>query len=101
MNINSGIRGAWKARRWTHHAPIGYKNYREEHNKPLLVPDEEAKHVKYIFHEVSKGRSQVELRVELRSRGFEISRGGLSKLLRNPLYMASYLSLKRQVSILI
>ena len=87
MKIKSGIRGAWKAGRWTHHAPRGYKNSRDEQNKPLLVPDEEAKHVTYIFQEVSKGRPQADLRVELRSRGFEISRGGLSKLLRNPIYM--------------
>jgi DNA invertase Pin-like site-specific DNA recombinase/tetratricopeptide (TPR) repeat protein/predicted RNA-binding Zn-ribbon protein involved in translation (DUF1610 family) len=87
IKIKSGIRGAWKAGRWTHHAPRGYKNSRDEQNKPLLVPNEEAKHVKYIFQEVSKGKLQADLRVELRSRGFEISKGGLSKLLRNPLYM--------------
>jgi DNA invertase Pin-like site-specific DNA recombinase len=87
MKIKSGIRGAWKAGRWTHHAPRGYKNSRDDQNKPLLVPDEEAKHVKFIFHEVSKGRPQANLRVKLRTRGFEISRSGLSKLLRNPLYM--------------
>jgi site-specific DNA recombinase len=87
MKIKSGIRGAWKAGRWTHHAPRGYKNSRDEQNKPLLVPNEEAKHVKYIFQEISKGKSQADLRVELRTQGYEISRGGLSKLLRNPLYM--------------
>lgn len=87
LKIKSGIRGAWKAGRWTHHAPRGYKNSRDEQNIPLLVPNEEAKHVKYIFQEISKGKPQAGLRVELRIRGFEISRGGLSKLLRNPLYI--------------
>ncbi len=54
MKIKSGIRGAWKAGRWTRHAPRGYKNSRDDQNKPLLVPDEEAKHVKYIFRKFPK-----------------------------------------------
>jgi len=87
IKIKGGMRGAWKAGRWTHKAPRGYRNGRDENNKPLLIPNGEAKHIKYIFRETANGKSQAYLRVELKKKGIIISRGGMSKLLRNPLYM--------------
>ncbi len=87
IKIKGGMRGAWKAGRWTHKAPKGYKNGRDEDNKPLLIPDENAKYIKYIFREIANGKSQAYLRAELKKRGILISKTGMSDLLRNPLYM--------------
>jgi hypothetical protein len=44
-------------------------NGRDEQNKPILIPNEDAKLVKYIFQEISKGRTQAELRAELDRKG--------------------------------
>ena len=64
MKIKGGIRGAWKAGRWTHTAPIGYKNSRDENNKPLIVPNEKATYIKYIFNKASNGIAQADIRRE-------------------------------------
>lgn len=87
IKIKGGIRAAWKAGRVTYSAPKGYRNSRDEENKPLIVPNEDARHVKYVFREISKGRSQAELRSELRRKDIVLRRSGMSKLLRNPIYM--------------
>jgi DNA invertase Pin-like site-specific DNA recombinase len=86
MKIKGGIRGAWKAGRWTHKAPTGYKNSRDENNKPLIVPNEYALNVRYVFRQVSNGKPQAEIRHELRTKGFIISKSGISSILRNPIY---------------
>ena len=85
--IKGGIRGAWKAGRWTHSAPTGYKNSRDENNKPLIVPNESAKYIKYIFHQVADGQPQSEIRQELRKKRIYISKSGMSSILRNPIYI--------------
>jgi site-specific DNA recombinase len=87
IKIKGGIRGAWKAGRWPHRAPFGYKNSRDEQNKPLLKPNEDAQHVKFIFQELSNGRSQVEIMEKLKKKGISMAKSTLSDLFSNPVYI--------------
>lgn len=87
IKIRGGIRGSLKAGRWCRQAPIGYKNTRDQQNKPIIVPASTALHIKYIFEQIALGKLQSELRQEIYKKGIKISRSNFSKLLRNPIYM--------------
>ena len=86
--VKMGLRGANKLGRWTTTAPIGYKNRRDEQNKPIIVPKETAPHIEWAFKEVIKNeRSLNEIRIELNRKGVKISRSSFSRMVRNPVYM--------------
>jgi DNA invertase Pin-like site-specific DNA recombinase len=87
IKIRGGIRGSLKAGRWCRQAPIGYKNIRDQQNKPIIIPADSAFHIKYIFEQIALGKLQSELRHEIYKKGIKISRSNFSKLLRNPIYM--------------
>ncbi len=87
IKIRGGVRAALKSGRLSRMAPRGYKNVRDENNKPLIVPSENAKYIKHLFKEVAKGRTQAEIREELKLKGFAISCNGSSVILRNEIYM--------------
>ena len=87
IKIRGGVRAALKSGRLSRKAPRGYRNTRDENNKPLIVPSEDAKHIEYLFREVAKGRTQAEIRDELNLKGFKISCNGSSVILRNEVYM--------------
>lgn len=88
MNILSGIRRARMEGRWTTQAPLGYKNSRDEHNKPIIIPSEIAKHILYTFKETAKGvKNQEEIRQVLLKKGFQCSKNNFYKLVRNKVYM--------------
>jgi site-specific DNA recombinase len=87
IKIKGGIRGSLKAGRWCRQAPLGYKNTRDQKNKPIIIPSEKAKYVKYMFEQIAIGKLQSEIRKEVTKKGFIISRSNFSKLLRNPIYM--------------
>lgn len=87
IKIRGGIRGSLKAGRWCRQAPIGYKNTRDQQNKPIIIPADSALHIKYIFEQIALGKLQSELRQEIYKKGIKISRSNFSKLLRNPIYM--------------
>jgi site-specific DNA recombinase len=87
IKIKGGIRGAWKAGRWTNVAPWGYKNSRDEDNKPILQPGPNAPHVKFIFKELANGRPQVEIILKLKKKGVNIAKSTMSDLVSNPVYM--------------
>jgi site-specific DNA recombinase len=87
IKIRGGIRGSLKAGRWCRQAPLGYKNTRDQNNKPIIVPSSYAEHVKYMFEQVAIGKLQSEVRQEVIKKGVVISRSNFSKLLRNPIYM--------------
>jgi len=53
--IKSGIRTALKAGRWCWKAPVGYKNTRDEENKPVIILSEKADSIRYLFEEISAG----------------------------------------------
>jgi DNA invertase Pin-like site-specific DNA recombinase len=88
MNILSGIRRARMEGRWTQQAPMGYRNTRDEHNKPIIVPSKDAKHIIYTFKETAKGvKNQEEIRQELLKKGFNCSKQNFYKLVRNKVYI--------------
>ncbi|MEY4963824.1 MAG: hypothetical protein RLZZ323_1143 [Bacteroidota bacterium] len=87
IKIRGGIRGSLKAGRWCRQAPFGYKNSRDQQNKPIVVPSNDAHIVKYIFEQIAIGKSQAELRMGLYKNGTKISRSNFSRLLRNSLYI--------------
>lgn len=88
MNILNGIRRARMEGRWTQQAPMGYRNTRDELNKPIIVPNKDAKHIIYTFKETAKGvKNQEEIRQELLKKGFECSKNNFYKLVRNKVYI--------------
>ena len=87
IKIKSGIRGAKKAGRWTSSAPYGYRNSRDEQNKPLLVPNADSEHIRKAFEEVLKGGVQSEVVKWLNSKGVKVQKTRFSLMLRNPVYM--------------
>jgi site-specific DNA recombinase len=87
IKIRGGVRAALKSGRLSRKAPRGYRNTRDENNKPLIVAGDDAKHIQYLFKEVAKGRTQSEIRDELNIKGFKISCNGSSVILRNEVYM--------------
>ncbi|MGZ5134570.1 MAG: recombinase family protein, partial [Flavitalea sp.] len=42
MKIFDGVKAAKQAGRWPGKGPFGYKNDRDEYNKPIIIPDEKA-----------------------------------------------------------
>lgn len=87
IKIRGGIRGSLKAGRWGRGAPRGYSNVRDENNKPIIVPNKDAKHVQYLFKEIAAGKTQTEVRLKLKSKGFIMGKNGISKMLRNIVYL--------------
>lgn len=82
-----GLRGSKKAGRWTGMAPVGYKNSRDDENRPLIVPNDKAHHVLWVFQEVAKNnRPLSEIRLELIERGLYITRSNFSLMVRNMVY---------------
>ena len=86
IKILGGVRGARKAGRFTSHAPIGYKNSRDEFNKPMIVPSEKAELITSAFTKVASGSAMVDVRMELKSKGLNVSKSQFSLIFRNPLY---------------
>ena len=86
LNVLVGMRRAKKEGRWVTSAPKGYKNIRID-NRPSIVPDENAKHVEWIFNEINKAvLAPDQIRKEANKRGFIISRSYFWTMIRNPLY---------------
>jgi site-specific DNA recombinase len=86
IKILGGIRGARKAGRFTSHAPIGYKNGRDDFNKPLIVPSEKATLISSAFIKLASGIAMVDVRIELKEKGLDVSKSQFSLMFRNPLY---------------
>ena len=87
IKIKGGMQAALKAGRWCRKAPRGYKNSRDEENKPIIIPGKDADYIRKIFEGVATGKTQGELRIILRKEGYEISKTNVSDLLRNPVYI--------------
>lgn len=83
-----GLHQAAKAGRIVNRAPIGYKNSRDEKNKPIIVLDEaKAPFVKKAFNLFISGMPLEAVRREMAKRGFKT--GGNSfyqRMFTNPVY---------------
>ena len=87
IKTRGGINAALKAGRWSRKAPYGYRNTRDEFNKPLIVPNDQAKDIRWAFEQILKGRSQRDIQRHLNLRGCMIQRTRLGIMLQNPVYM--------------
>lgn len=88
MNTTRGMRRAKKSGRWMATAPIGYKNARDENNKPIIVPDKNAALIAQSFRDLSLGVLKIEeVRRKMNGLGLKCSRSNFNNLVRNPVYM--------------
>jgi site-specific DNA recombinase len=87
IKIKGGMRAALKAGRWCRKAPLGYRNSRDENNKPIIVPGSDAAFIKKMFKSIAGGKSQAEIRAELKEQGFKVGKSNISTILRNAVYM--------------
>lgn len=87
IKIREGVRAALKAGRWCRVAPKGYNNSRDGQNRPIIVPNEEAKWVKYAFEQIIEGWSQSDVLRVFSDNQIKLQSNGMSKLLRNPVYI--------------
>ncbi len=87
IKIKGGMRAALKAGRWSRNAPYGYKNSRDENNRPIIIPDKYSVAIKHAYEQVALGIPQSQIVIDLKERGTPISKSQLSLILRNPMYM--------------
>jgi site-specific DNA recombinase len=74
IKVKEAIRAAQKAGRWSRFAPYGYTNTRDQFDKPLIVQNEHAKAILYIFEEYAKGKLQVDIWSETKKMGLKASK---------------------------
>ena len=86
IKIRGGIRAALKAGRWCRAAPYGYRNTRDENNRPIIVPSEHSDAMRWAFEQVAAGHAQAEVVRELNKRGVAVKKSRMAELLRNPMY---------------
>jgi DNA invertase Pin-like site-specific DNA recombinase len=88
INTKMGLRRSWKSGRWTGVAPAGYKNGRDQSNKPVLVIDQEkAELVKETFEQFATGLyDKEELRRIMWSKGLKLSKSTFPRTLQNHVY---------------
>jgi site-specific DNA recombinase len=88
LNVYSGMRRAKKEGRWVSSAPLGYKNVRDENNKPVIELDEKnAPLIREAFEELASGQYNIEeVRRRLNKKGMKCSRSNFQRLMRNPVY---------------
>lgn len=87
IKVKGGMRGALKAGRWCRKAPIGYKNTRDDQNKPIIIPSEDSKVIMKAFTLINKGYTLAETLKEINKGSRKISKSNLPLILRNPVYM--------------
>ena len=87
LNTFVGMRRARKEGRCVTTAPKGYKNVRNELNKKVIVPSDDAPYVKFIFEELAKGvHTVVDVWKMALAKGFKYSKSNFFLLIRNPIY---------------
>jgi len=68
-------------------APLGYKNVRNEQNKPIIVLNEDAKFIKKAFlWKANENLANSEIIKRLANYGFNVYKQRLSQILKNPTY---------------
>lgn len=87
IKIRGGMQAAMRQGRWCMKAPRGYRNARDENNRPIIIPGSDEVYIKRMFEGIAEGKEQVELRAQLKKEGYEISKSNFSAILHNPVYM--------------
>ena len=94
LNIFHGMRRARKEGRWMGARPLGYRNARDQFNKPIIIPEGGLQEdlVKKAFAEFATGLfSTEELRKKYNKLGLKTSKNGFWNLLRNQAYIGKVL----------
>jgi hypothetical protein len=87
MNVINGMRRAMKEGRWMSAAPKGYSNKRDENNRPIIVPNDDAKYIQKAFTELANGVKPADhIRRELNKGGLDCGRNNFNKMIKNPVY---------------
>ncbi len=87
LNTIAGMRRAMKEGRHVTLAPRGYRNARNELNRPIIEPNKDAVHVIWAFEEVAKGIDTIlDCWKAVTKRGFKVSKNQFWNMLRNPIY---------------
>jgi len=90
LKITGGIRAAKKAGRWPGKAPFGYRNSRDDNNRPIIIPDQNAVYIKRAFKEYSEGKLQSDILKDFADEGIFLSRSRLSNILRTTFYAGRF-----------
>ncbi len=87
--VSFGMHTALASGRYLHQAPFGYKNTRDEQNKPIiLVHPDQAPVVQGIFSDIVKGFTLSETFQRAKARGLTVKgNSALYRILSNPVYM--------------
>lgn len=94
LNIFHGIRRGKKEGRWLGACPRGYKNTRNENNRPIISPEGglQERLVKEAFKEFADGKYSIEqLRKKLSKKGLKCNQNSFWMLLRNKAYIGKVL----------
>ncbi len=87
LNVIAGMRRAFKEGRYVVSPPKGYDMGRDDQNKPILVPNDDAKYIVEGFKLLSTGLySQREVLAKLKSKGFKASKSAFGRIIRNPIF---------------
>jgi site-specific DNA recombinase len=87
LNTTNGMRKALKEGRYVSTAPYGFKNTRDEQNRPIITHSAMAPVIKKAFEQIATGNFPIEiLRKKLFKEGLKISRSNFYTVLRNPIY---------------
>jgi site-specific DNA recombinase len=90
LNIFHGIRKGKKEGRWLGTCLRGYKNVRDENNRPIIIPEggKQEELIKKAFSEYATGLYNIEeLRKRLNKEGLKSTRNAFWTLLRNKGYI--------------
>jgi site-specific DNA recombinase len=89
LNIFHGMRRAKKEGRWLGTCPRGYKNIRDEKNKPIIIPEGGLQEtlIKKAFSEYATGLYNIEeLRKKLHKEGLKLTKNAFAFVLKNKTY---------------
>ncbi len=87
LNVIAGMRRAFKEGRYVASPPKGYDMGRDNTNKPILVPNADAKLICEGFEMLAKGiYNQKEVFSILKNKGLDTSKSAYNRIIRNPIY---------------
>ncbi len=87
LNTIAGMRRANKEGRWTGKAPVGYKNARDDRNRPVILQSELAPVIKWVFEEIKKCVYSADQIFTIASeKGLSRVRSNFYHMIRNPFY---------------
>ncbi len=87
LNTIAGMRKAMKEGRHVNMAPRGYRNARDEDNRPIIEPGKDANLIEWVFEETAKGVNNVmEIWKRAKVKGLKVGKSQMWNLLRNPIY---------------